>query len=533
MCYINGMALHHTIDDAKIGMVVGRDVPWLLRSTTTRFPDKTFLVWEPFDGEAASWTYAEFRAQTRRVAAGLSERGVRRGERVLVHLDNCPEFLLAWFACAELGVVAVSTNTGSVQRDVEYFAAHAEVVAAVTSPQYARLVTESAPDLGLLVVTDNDGGAPATTDVEHVPFADLSATDAAPPERDADPMEPLGIQFTSGTTSRPKAVLWTHANAVFGAETNVSHMRLQAEDSTLIFLPLFHTNAQSYSMLSTLWTGGTVVLQPRFSASRFWDVSIRNQVTWCSTIPFCMKAVLGQPIPESHPYRFWGTAVVVPELTDALGIDTVGWWGMTETITHGIVTAPEHPGARMSIGRPSTAFDIAVRRPDGTPIGPGERGELFIRGVRGVQLFQEYFGNEEATAAAFDDDGWFATGDLIAMDETGEMFFSDRSKDMLKVGGENVAASEVEAVILETGLVSEVAVVGQPHEMLDEVPVAFVIPGPNAGDDLTDAILAACRAQLADFKVPRAVHPVDDFPRSTLEKVAKNELRDSLPTISR
>jgi crotonobetaine/carnitine-CoA ligase len=344
-------------------------------------------------------------------------------------------------------------------------------------------------------------------------------------------MADLGIQYTSGTTSRPKAVLWTHANALWGAQMNALHMRLREDDVTLVFLPLFHTNAQSYSMLGSLWVGATMVVQPRFSASRFWEVSLRNRVTWCSTIPFCVKALLEQPKPERHHYRFWGPAVSLPDANAFFGVTTFGWWGMTETITHGIVGDPAHPGPYMCIGRPSPGYDIAIRRDDGSPAGPGERGALFVRGVRGVSLFKEYFNNSDATAKAFDADGWFDTGDVVRIDEHGNLFFSDRNKDMLKVGAENVAASEIETVLLETGWVRECAVVGQKHYMLDEVPVAFVVAAPGAPADLAARLTEVCRARLADFKVPRDVQLVADMPRSTLEKIAKNVLREQLPEI--
>jgi carnitine-CoA ligase len=204
---------------------------------------------------------------------------------------------------------------------------------------------------------------------------------------------------------------------------------------------------------------------------------------------------------------------------------------MTETITHGIVGDMDHPGENMSIGRVSPGYDIEVRDEHGNFIKPGERGLLYIRGVRGVSLFKEYFKNAQANEDAFDDDGWFETGDYIIMGENGDLYFGDREKDMLKVGAENVAASEIELVILETGLVKECAVVGQKHFMLDEVPVVFVIPKANAPDDLADQIIAACQENLADFKVVRDVFIVDDMPRSTLEKIAKNELRKTLPAI--
>ena len=533
------MELADTIDDAKQLMVEGRDVPWLLSRWVERAPDKTFLCWEPFAGSAGSWTYAEFAREVAALAGALHSRGVQLGDRVLIHLDNSPEFMLSWFACAQLGAVAVSTNTRSVARDMIYFAQHAEVVAAITSPKFAQLVYDSAPNLTFLAVTSTDAGDPAeaTVEVAHIPFEELLAEQHECPARPVDPAANLGIQFTSGTTSRPKAVLWTHANAIWGGQVNAAHMRLKHDDTTLTFLPLFHTNAQSYSMLSTLWTGGTMVLQPRFSASRFWDISLGHAITWCSLIPFCVKALFAHEIPTDHSYRFWGSAVVLPPVEAKFGIQTIGWWGMTETITHGIVSDLDQPGPNMSIGRPALEYEINVRHPDGTSVEPGERGELFIRGVRGVSMFKEYYKNPEANADSFDDDGWFATGDLIQVDETGELFFGDRQKDMLKVGAENVAASEIETVLMETGWISECAVVAQKHHMLDEVPVAFVIPRTMSAadqptlDDLGDRIIEHCRRELADFKVVRAVHIVEELPRSTLEKVAKNELRSRLPKI--
>ena len=326
-------------------------------------------------------------------------------------------------------------------------------------------------------------------------------------------------------------MLWTHGNVIWGAQMNAAHMRLRHEDITLAFLPLFHTNAQSYSMLGSLWVGGTMVFQPKFSASRFWDAARRHKCTWCSTIPFCVKALLAHEPPPDHSFRFWGPAIRMVAAEEAYGIKTYGWWGMTETITQGIVGDEDQPGPDRAIGRVAPGYDIAVRHPDGSHIGPGERGHLYIRGVRGVSLFKEYFGNAEANRSAFDADGWFDTGDVIIMDEEGNLYFGDRDKDMLKVGAENVAASEIELVILETGWVKECAVVGQKHHMLDEVPVVFVIPLPEAPDDLKDRLIEVCKANLADFKVVRDVITVDDMPRSTLEKIAKNELRARLPAI--
>ncbi len=527
------MTLLSAIEQSHKAMVEGRDIPWLLRQWVERTPDQPFMIWEPFEGRQQTLTYADFSVKVEAVAAALHARGVALGDRVMLHLDNSPEFVISWFACARVGAVAVSTNTRSVARDMIYFADHAGIVAAITQPSFAELVSSSAPDIKFLAVTDNNAGSPdAVPDgIDYIPFSELLAETAPCPARATDPFANLGVQFTSGTTSRPKAVLWTHANAIWGAQMNAAHMRLSGDDITQVFLPLFHTNAQSYSMLGSLWVGGTMVVQPRFSASRFWDVAIRNNCTWCSLIPFCVKALLAQDPPPDHNFRFWNPAVRMPEVEEAYGIRTYGWWGMTETITQGIVGDIDHPGPTRCIGRVAPGYDIEIRHEDGRHIKPGERGLLYIRGVRGVSLFKEYFRNPEANEKAFDADGWFETGDVIPMDENGNLFFGDREKDMLKVGAENVAASEIEAVILESGWVNECAVVGQKHYMLDEVPVVFVTPTAAAPDDLKEQIIALCKANLADFKVVRDVIILEDFPRSTLEKIAKKELRDSLPAI--
>jgi crotonobetaine/carnitine-CoA ligase len=277
-----------------------------------------------------------------------------------------------------------------------------------------------------------------------------------------------------------------------------------------------------------LWVGATVVLMPRFSASRFWPVSLRHGATWTSMVPFCAKALLERAVPPHHNYRFWGNGVGAPRWDAYFGVRTIAWWGMTETVTHGTVGTTNLPNAPMSMGRPSPAYAIHVLGEDGQPVRPGEVGDLLVGGVRGLSLFAEYVDDPAATAAAFNADELLITGDRVQLGEDGSLFFADRSKDMLKVGGENVAASEIEGVIAAVDGVAEVAVVGMPHPMLDEVPAAFVIAKADAHSDLADRIVAECGRQLADFKRPHVIRLVETLPRSTLEKIAKAELRAML-----
>jgi crotonobetaine/carnitine-CoA ligase len=517
-----------------VGPFAGLDVPWLLRMRAQTRRDHPFLIWTPFDAPARRWTYGEFHDAVGALAAGLVERGIKPGEFVLIHLDNCIEAMLAWFACVELGAVAVTTNTRSAPAEMEYFAGHCGAVAAITQPAFAEMVSNHCRDLRWIAVIAHDAGA-EPAQAKRAPRSDsfetLFADSADRPRRSIDPLAPCSVQYTSGTTSRPKAVLWTHANALWGAKVNASHQDLHQGDVHQTYLPLFHTNALAYSMLASLWVGASCVIQPRFSASRFWGVALEHGCTWTSTIPFCMKALLEHEIPRDHKFRLWGSAVCEPPAFAALGVKIIGWWGMTETITHGIVGEVDQPNTPMAIGRAAAEYAIRVCDEDNSPTPMGGTGNLLIKGVPGLSLFKEYLHNERATRESFDEHGYFITGDRVTLLEDGFIKFGDRAKDMLKVGGENVAASEIEQVIALVPGVREAAVVAKKHPMLDEVPVVFIIPQAGverAPKDLHDTVMAACRRALADFKVPREVRFVDEMPRSTLEKVAKAELRKLL-----
>jgi len=517
-----------------VGPFAGLDVPWLLEMHARTRRDHPFLIWAPFDAPPETWTYGQFHDRVGALSAGLKARGVKPGEFVLIHLDNSVEFALTWFACVELGAIAVTTNTRSAPAEMEYFAGHCGAVAAITQPAYAETVAAHCRNLRWLAVISHDAGA-APAAGHGAPrgerFENLFAESADRPRRARDPLAPCSVQYTSGTTSRPKAVLWTHANALWGAKVNASHQDLHQGDVHQTYLPLFHTNALAYSMLASLWVGATCVIQPRFSASRFWNVAAAHGSTWTSTIPFCMKALLEREIPKRHTFRLWGSAICEPPAFAAFGVKIIGWWGMTETITHGIIGEVDQPNPPMAIGRPAAEYAIRVIDDDGAPTRLGGTGNLLIKGVPGLSLFREYLHNEKATRESFDEHGYFMTGDRVTLLDNGFIKFGDRAKDMLKVGGENVAASEIEQVIAVVPGVREAAVVGKKHPMLDEVPAAFIIPHAGvegAPPDLHDRIMAACRDALADFKVPYEIRFVDEMPRSTLEKVAKAELRKML-----
>lgn len=508
--------------------VAGRDLPRLFHHWRQHCPEKIFLIWADFDGNDKQWSYEQFCEQGGRLANGLSKQGIQSGDRVIIHLENSPEFLFSWYACALLGAVAVTTNTRSVAADIEYFIDKTQAKAAISQQSLLKSFESSSESLDFICSIDGEDESISTIKGKCIRLDSLFASSELPFPEKVQTQQDLSIQFTSGTTSRPKAVVWTHANAVWGAQCNARNFALHHDDICQAFLPLFHTNNQSYSLLGTLWVGGTYILQARFSKTHFWRPAVEYKASWASMIPFCIKALLEETVPEHH-FRFWTPAVALPSIEEHFKVKTFGLYGMTETITQAITGDLNHPGPEMCIGRPCHGYEISVLNEEGQAIKAGETGDLYLKGVPGINLFKEYLHDPEATQKSYVD-GWFETGDRIRVDEDGNYFFADRAKDMLKVGGENVAASEVESAIMASGIVDEVAVVGRPHDMLDEVPVAFVIRSPLMATELSDEefksqLIAFSQEQLADFKIAKEIHIVEDLPRSLLNKVSKKDLR--------
>ena len=511
---------------------VGQDIPWLLNHWADAAPDRPFLVWEPRSGEDRTWTYRQFVDDVEKVASALVARGVQLGDKVLIHAENCPEAVLAWYGCARIGAVGVTTNTRSVAAEINYFATHTGCVGAITQPQFAAVVNEAVPELGWFVVTADDSGIAATAepvDRPHDGFDQLLEHDLPEaPRHTPDPLLPAGILFTSGTTSRPKAVVHTHGNALWAAKVGPQNIDMDEGDVYLIYLPFFHVNAQSWSIWTTLGAGGTVILQPKFSASKFWEVILKHKVTHISLIPFVFKAVAPQPIPD-HTVKVGVFGLIMPFLDEWLGMRVMAAYGMTELVTHCVRSVPNEAYPDMAMGRVAPGYELMIiNHGTGRPAEVGEMGELWIRGVRGISVFQEYLNNPEANDKMFTDDGWCRTGDVVRLEADGNIFYCDRDKDALKVGGENVSAREVEDVCRTVPGIDDIAVVAKSHEMLDMVPVVFVIRTETAEPEaiMSDAIIAACRSVLADFKVPRAVYFVEEFPLAELGKISKKDLRE-------
>jgi crotonobetaine/carnitine-CoA ligase len=502
----------------------GMNLDRLLEARARERPSHPFLIWAPFDGEAKVWTYRQFAADAARLAGGLAARGVGPGDRVLVHFENCPEALLVRFALARLGAVCVATNAMAVGPEIAHYAEASRATAAITQASFAELVSAHARNVRWVAAAERDS-------VDAGYGADsLSALFAEPaPAYPALHSDTAAIMFTTGTTGKPKGVVWTHSNVLWGCCYSAQVYGHRAEDVSLISLPLYHVVGLCWSFFPVLWAGGTAVLQPRFSASRFWPASIAHRATLTSHVLFTSMALQSQTVPERHFFRQWTVGRGDRQSQSFNRIPAfVPSWGMTELVAPGICGDPNFAPAEGALGRPSLAHQIRIRDLEGKPVRAGETGELTIRGIRGLSIFQDYDGDPAATAAAFDADGFFRTGDRVTLLDEGWIKFSDRASDVIKVGGEGVSPSEIEAVIRGVRGVRDVAVVGAQDEAYGQVPVAFVEAAAEPGRDLEGDILASCRVSLAKFKVPRRVVLLSELPRVGNAKIARGKLRQML-----
>jgi len=337
--------------------------------------------------------------------------------------------------------------------------------------------------------------------------------------------------FTSGTTSAPKGVLVTQANYAFAGEVMAAAAGLTALDRQLVVLPMFHANAQYYSFASAIAVGASVALMSTFSASSFVHQAARHTASHASLFAAPMRMILARGAdvdPDCRLRHVWFAQNLSDDqlqvLTELFGCRPRQLYGMTETIPAVLTNRAVDPvGA--SMGVPTLGCSVDLWEPEGSgPVGDGDVGEIVVGGTRGVTLFDGYLDDEATTDAAFDR-GWFRTGDLASRDAAGRFYFAGRQGDVLKVAGENVSTVEVEAVLSEHAGVLEAAVVAAPDPVRDEVPVAFVVRAPGVDPVSQETLVSYCEERLSPSKRPRALHFVDELPRTSVGKIRKFMLK--------
>ncbi len=507
-----------------------RNLRKLLEQKVEAHPHKTFMFFEEADQLARTYSYLEFDRMVNRTANALLELGVRKGDKVNLHLTNCPEFMFLWFATAKIGAVMMPTNPLSPPAELAYPLGHSDSVISVTQPgllPHVEAARRSCPSLRSVVLARSDSGSEDVTLFNSLvgqQSDELAGTDL-------EPLDEAAIMYTSGTTSLPKGVLVTHANYIFLGEVLAKNMRMGPDDRQLVTLPLFHANAQYYSFMSTLTAGASAALMPRFSASRFMKQAIRYECTITSLFAAPMRMMLAQPRDPHERQNSFRLVIFAQNITETqlaeweerYGASLMQIYGMTETMGQPLTNPLDYDRDNMTIGMPTLPYECKVVDPSGDEVPEGEAGELLVRGKPGWTIMKGYFKDPEATGRALRD-GWLWTGDMVEVNEEGYFRFVDRAKDMIKRAGENVAAGEVEGVIKDHPKVADAAVIGVPDEMRDESIKAFVIL--KDGESATgEEIIDYCAARLSKFRVPEFVEMREEFPRTSVGKIQKHILR--------
>jgi crotonobetaine/carnitine-CoA ligase len=501
----------------------------LVQERARRYPDKPFLVCEDAAGAVAQYSYAEFLGRVEAAARGFASLGIDKGDAVVVHLPNCPEFVISWFGLAWLGAVLVPGNTALTAVELSYVLDRSDAVAVITAPpllDVARSARDRAPQVKHLLLARTERPQPGTT-----LLSDLLRGGRPAPCPSVASQDIAEIIFTSGTTSRPKGVLLTQANALRSGIRASASFGLQETDRTLTVLPAFHVNAQSFTILAALTAGATCILIEQYRASKFWSQVKAHRASAVTLTATLVRTLLAQPPSAADPEHglrgnFFALNVTDQEREAFEGrfrLELLNGYGLSEAMTL-VTVAPLHGDRRWpSIGLP--AFDRVIRIVDeaGREVPPGTVGEITVGGTPGRTLMQGYHRDPEATAAALKD-GWLHTGDNGWADEQGYLYFFDRKKDVIKRAGENISASEVESVLLDHPLVAEAAVIGIPDAVRDEAVKAYVVPVPGATVGVAE-LLAHCRERLAVFKVPTSVELRASLPKTSVGKVEKKLLR--------
>jgi carnitine-CoA ligase len=522
------------------------DTVWTLLERRARLAgDAPLVTFVAGDGHGAdpagdvttSWAALAHRAVT--AAGRLSAAGAGPGERVALFGLNSLDYLVALFACARLGAVAVPLNALLTAPEIAWQLTDAGAVALVGEAASAARLDEAVALTGFggarLAMAGEAPGWPALEDAAGA--GDLPA----PPEAD----DVFEILYTSGTTGHPKGVMLSHRSMASEADSVASYWAARPDDVFLAVLPLFHVNAQLVTLLPALATGAGLVVTRTFSAGGWIDLVRRYGVTISSLVGTQVRMIMATPErPDDAatglrcvPYGLNVAVAMWEAFERRFGAPLCNIYGLTEAVAVA-TAAPLHGDRRIpSVGRPGRGRAVAIFDDDDKELPPGAVGEIRIGGERGVNLMVGYHGRPEETAAVLArglggvppmDSDWLRTGDLGRLDADGYLYFVDRAKDVIKRSGENVSASEVERVLSEFPGVAEAAVVGRPDPVRDEAVVAFVVPAGGGGPLDVGALDAHCRTQLARFKVPEQYVVVDALPKTSIGKVEKKALRARL-----
>jgi acyl-CoA synthetase (AMP-forming)/AMP-acid ligase II len=510
-------------------------IPRLVQAAAERFPDASAVE----DGDIRL-SFTELHAAGLRACRAFCAAGIEPGDRVGVWAPNIAEWIVAAIGLQNAGAVLVTLSTRFKGTEAGYVLrkSGARIVCTVgefLGTNYVEaLLGQDLPDLEKIVVLRGtaDGAIPWSEFLaagESVPEADARARAAA-----VSPDDLSDLIFTSGTTGSPKGVMTTHGQNLRAFEVWSDVVGLRAGDRYLIVNPFFHSFGYKAGWLACLIRGATSLPHAVFDVPAVLERVGKERISVLPGPPTLYQSILAHPDRAKFDLSNLRLSVtgaaptpveLIHRMRDELGFETIiTGYGLTETC--GIVSMCRYDDDPETIattsGRAIPGVEVRCIDPQGAEVPRGEPGEVV---VRGYNVMRGYFDDDAETAATIDAEGWLHTGDIAVMDERGYLRITDRIKDMFIVGGFNCYPAEIENLMFGSGNFAQVAVIGIPDERQGEVGMAFVVPAP--GKNVTsESVIAWCRDNMANYKVPRRVEVVDALPTNAAGKVTKFELRE-------
>jgi fatty-acyl-CoA synthase len=504
-----------------------------LRRAAKLYPNKTAIV----DGEMRL-SYREFRERVNQLGHALTELGVQPGDRVCILSPNSHYFLESYYAVPQIGAILVPLNYRLVAADHEYIISHAGVKVVIADHEYTHVVDQIRPSLTKVerfIVAGGAVKAPEGWTAWDELTAGQPATPTPPVEQDENDV--VTINYTSGTTARPKGVMMTHRNCYINAYNFIAHLGIRHDEVELWTLPMFHANGWGGPFAITAM-GATHVVLRAVAGADIYRLIEEEDVTFACMAPAVLATILNYPDKDRHNIRTRPRftvagapppAAFIERLERELGWQFIQIYGLTETAPILTVSTPDFHTTKGDYSRRSRAgveaigVDIRVLDDDGNPV-PQDGDSIGEICARSNVVLKGYWKQPDETDRAIYG-GYFHTGDLAVWDEFGNIHIVDRKKDVIISGGENVSSAEIEDALYKHPAVLECAVVGVPSEKWGETPKALVVlrDGQAASEQ---EVIAFTRDHLAHFKCPTSVDFVETLPRTATGKLQKFLIRE-------
>ena len=512
-------------------------IPRLVEAAATRFGDKSAIE----EGELRL-DFTQLAAEALRAARAFGAAGIRPRDRVAIWAPNIHEWILAAIGLQSVGACLVTLNTRLKGAEAAYILRNSGARMLCTMSDflgvnYAQMLQgQDLPDLErTIVLRDDDDTRGSETWAEFLAQGEAFSEDEARSRAAAvSPDDLSDLIFTSGTTGKPKGVATCHGQNLRSFETWTDVVGLREDDRYLIISPFFHAFGYKAGWLSCIMRGATALPHLVFDVPEVLRRIADEGITMLPGAPTIYQSLLAHPDLGQHDIASLRLAVtgaaaipveLIHRMRDELGFETIiTGYGLTETC--GIVTMCRYDDDPETIattsGKAIPGVEVKCVGEDGKETPRGEPGEVI---VRGYNVMQGYFDDDDETARTIDADGWLHTGDIAVMDERGYVRITDRIKDMYIVGGFNCYPAEIENLMFSSNLFAQVAVIGVPDERMGEVGMAWVVPAQ--GSDISEgSVIAWCRENMANYKAPRRVEIVDELPTNASGKVLKYELRE-------